>query len=273
MKKFLAYFFGSALIILGIIYLVAWKSPRYYKVTTIQPQHTIIPFAAYDANHVRPFIIHDSSFIIFGAEHTKDPENVEIEMMERQWKKFKPTVALVEGRLNFLLPGFMDPVKTLGEGGKLKELASKEGIEIYNWDLSKDELAKQLTKHFHAEQVALYQILNPYFSNLRFGKPSDPEDFVNSYLHRADYVGLKQQFKSVNDLDLAWKKYFPSGPDWRNVSDETALPGYLNTMMASANDLRNQQLVSAVKELVIKGHRVFLLCGSSHAVCVKPSFQ
>jgi hypothetical protein len=273
MKKFLLYFFGTAAVLIGIMYLVAWKSPKYYKVTTSQPQYAIIPFAKYDANHVRPFIISDSQYVIFGASHTKDPENIEIEMIERQWKKLKPTVALVEGRLNFLLPGFMDPVSTLGEGGKLKELAEKDNIEIYNWDLSKEELAQQLTKHFNKEQVALYQILNPYFSNMRFGKPSDPEEYINSFLHRAAYVGLKEQFKSAKDVDAAWKKYFAGGPDWKNVSDETTLPGYLNDIMAVTNDLRNQQLISAVKELTVKGHRVFLLCGSSHAVCVKPSFN
>ncbi|MNY57823.1 hypothetical protein D3C86_1940850 [compost metagenome] len=83
---------------------------------------------------------------------------------------------------------------------------------------------------------------------------------------------MEDSIKSVQDIDKVWKKYF-STIDWRNVSDETTLPGYLNDMLAVTNDLRNQQLISVVNELVSKGERVFLICGSSHAYCVGPAFK
>jgi hypothetical protein len=86
-------------------------------------------------------------------------------------------------------------------------------------------------------------------------------------------VGLEDSIKTVADVDRAWKKYFPAGPDWREVSDEYELPGYLATLMATSNDIRNRQLVAAVKELTKKGERVFVVCGSSHAYCVAPSFK
>jgi hypothetical protein len=166
----------------------------------------------------------------------------------------------------------MDPVKHLGEGGKVKELAAKDGIPIYNWDLSKEALANELQQTFSREQIALAQILNPYFGNLRFGKPSSPEAFIEPYLKRAAYVGLESRFQNVDDIDKAWKRYFP-GLDWRDVSDETRLPGYLGNLMEAGNNLRNQHLVNAVKELTAKGERVFVICGSSHAVCVEPAFR
>ena len=268
--KILGWLIGVAVLVCGTIFLVAWKSPKYYKVKEYGTAGPILPFKQYDGNHPRPYIVEQKEVLVFGAEHTRDPKHPQIRSMEAAWNHFRPTVALVEGRLGFLLPRLMDPVKELGEGGKVKELAEKDGIPIYNWDLSKEELAKGLQAHFSAEQIALYQVLNPYFGNLRFGKPSDPGAYV--YLDRAAYVGLQDSIKTVADVDRIWQKYFPD-KDWRDVSDEQPLPGYLSDIMTVTNDLRNKQLIAAVWELTAKGEKVFVVCGSSHAVCVAPAFR
>lgn len=276
MKKLLkitAWFFGTVILILGAIYLIAWKSPAYYK-TADCTISVIVPFSQYDSisDHPRPMILEHANFVIFGATHTRDPKDPQIAEIEFKWKKLNPTVALVEGRLDFLMPGLMDPVENLGEGGKVKALAKKSGIPLYNWDLSKEELAAKLQTKFSAEQIALAQILSPYFSNMRHGKPASPEKYIEEYLHRAKYVGLQDKIRTAADVDAEWKKIFPTGPDWRTVSDEHSLPGYLDGYLAAINDLRNQQLVCAIRQLVAKGERVFVVCGSSHAACVKPAF-
>jgi hypothetical protein len=174
---------------MAIVFLFAWRSPAYYELTQeFNSIDSIVPFKDYEkiSNHPRPLILKNSvkPIIIFGASHTRDPKALEIPLIEKEWEALKPTVALVEGRLGFLFRGLMDPVSTLGEGGKVKELAEENNIPIYNWDVSKSDLMKQLVKVYSPEQVALAQILNPYFSNLRFGKPSSPETFIQEYLKR-----------------------------------------------------------------------------------------
>jgi hypothetical protein len=262
-------------VIVSIIYLVAWKSPDYYQTSSACNTVTIIPFSQYGtiADHARPLILEKKNVVVFGATHTRDPKDPQIRQIELEWNDLQPTIALVEGRLDFLLPGLMDPVKNLGEGGKVKELAGKSRIPIYNWDLSKEELAKQLRDSFSNEQIALAQILSPYFSTVRFGKPASPENYIGEYLKRAKYVGLQEKFKTPGDVDREWKKMFPAGPDWREVSDEHGMPGYLEKYLAAINDLRNRQLVCAIKQLTAKGERVFVICGSSHAACIAPGVQ
>lgn len=268
--KLTAWSTGILILALGIIFIISWKSPKYYVLQQSHPAYSFTPFKNYTGEHPRPMIVEQNNVLVFGAQHTRDPKNPEIAMMEQRWKAFKPTVALVEGRLGFLLPGLMDPVENLGEGGKVKALAQENDIPLYNWDLSKESLAKQQEARFSKEQIALSQILNPYFSQLRFGKPASPEDFISPYLKRAANVGLQDSIKTTQDIDRIWKKYFPA-KDWRTVSDEYGLPGYLGEMMAVGNDLRNQQLVAAIKELTAKGERVFVICGSSHAACIAPA--
>jgi hypothetical protein len=263
-----------AVLLAGTVFLVAWKSPKYYTITTTyNPRDSMVPFAQYEApdDGGRPYVVQAPGLIIFGAHHTRDPESPQIAQMEQAWRQLRPTVALVEGRLGFLLPGVMDPVKELGEGGKIKELAGRDGIPLYNWDLSKEQLAAGLKERFSPEQIALSQILNPYFSNIRFGKPADPEGYIKPYLKRAAFAGEQEKFSTAADVDRIWKKYFPDR-DWRDVSDEYRLPGYLGDMMAFTNDLRNRQLIAAVRELRAKGEKVFVGCGASHAYCVAPAF-
>jgi len=273
--KAFVWLLGVVILLAGVVYLVAWKSPAYYKTVNCASDANIVPFNKYDSisDHPRPLIVENRICVVFGASHTRDPRDPQIAEIEFKWKQLKPTIALVEGRLDFLLPGFMDPVKNLGEGGKVKALAGKDGVPVYNWDLSKEELATRLKQKFSAEQIALAQILSPYFSTVRFGKPASPEKFIEEYLHRAKYVGIEDKFRTAADVDLQWKKYFPAGPNWRDVSDETTLPGFLNSYLAAVNDLRNQQLVCAIRELTAKGERVFVICGSSHAACIQPAIK
>ena len=86
-------------------------------------------------------------------------------------------------------------------------------------------------------------------------------------------MGQEDNFKTPADVDRVWKKQFPDGPDWRDVSEQYGLPGFIGEMGAVTNDLRNQQLVTVIKELLAKKERVFAIMGSSHAVCVSPSFK
>jgi len=255
----------------GTVYLLAWKSPDYFIAKT-HSKSSYLSFKNYKADHKKPYIIEQKNLVIFGAEHTRNRKDVQIRLITDRWERLQPTVALVEGRLGFLLPQFMNPIEKLGEGGKVKELANRDNVPLYNWDLPKEEMAKRMQEKFSREQIALSQILNPYFSNMRFGKPANPESFVKPYLKRAANVGLQAEIQSIADVDRIWKKYFPT-IDWRNVTDEYGLPGYLGEMMATSNDLRNQQLIDVVKELTAKGERVFVICGSSHAVCVEPAFK
>lgn len=269
--KILGLLLLTAVVLGGAVFLLAWKSPKYYLPKSSSSAPYLL-FKNYRANHPKPYIIETANIIIFGAEHTRDPKDPQIKRIKDKWERLQPTVALVEGRLGFLLPAFMNPVQNLGEGGKVKELASRDDIPVYNWDLSKEALAKKMEAKFSKEQIALAQILNPYFADMRFGQPSDPEGFISRYLSRAANVGLQNEIRTPADVDRLWKKYFPN-IDWQTVSDEYGLPGYLGEMMAVSNDFRNQQLIDAVKELTAKGERVFVISGSSHAVCVEPAFK
>lgn len=103
--KAFVWLLGIVVLLAGVVYLVAWRSPDYYKAAACA-NNNIVPFIKYDSisDHPRPMILENKSFVVFGASHTRDPKDPQIAEIEFKWKQLKPTIALVEGRLDFLLP-------------------------------------------------------------------------------------------------------------------------------------------------------------------------
>jgi hypothetical protein len=79
--------------------------------------------------------------------------------------------------------------------------------------------------------------------------------------------------ESVADIDGLWKRDVASQPDWRDVSDEQPLPGYLSEIADDANDARNRYLLRVTHALSARGERVFVIAGSSHAVSLEPAMS
>jgi hypothetical protein len=229
-------------------------------------------------SHPRPYVYHHrgisgGAVLMYGAEHTRNPENEQVEDIRRRWNEFQPTVALVEGKLGFLMRPFMNPVKTYGESGWVAHLARREEVTVFSWEPLTDSVNRALLSRYTPEQLALSRILNPYFSNLRYGRPDSPEAYVEDVLDRAAEFGVQEKFRSASDVDRYWRLYFPNGPDWRDVSDQWGLPGYLGDISDTRNWIRNTHLTCIILDLVNRGQRVFVVAGSSHAVCVEPALR
>lgn len=254
-------------------YFNVWRSPKYYmQKNSCNIFENILTMKQYGElvnTHKRPYVYNNENILVFGSEHTKNPDDPQLKMIETSFKELKPTTVLVEGRLGFFIPNVMNPVKKFGENGKVAELARKNDAQIYSWETPKNELLNALQDKFEAERIALKEILTPYFGNLRFGKPKSPEAFVQDYLFRAEWLGVQDKINTIQDIDSIWKKDFPNEKDWRDTNDQWGLPGYLAEISDYSNFIRNQNLVCTINDLIDKGERVFVICGSSHAVCIE----
>jgi hypothetical protein len=254
-----------------------WRSPAAW--TPARPcaaDSTILSMSEYGnlaATHARPFVLVGDSLVVFGAEHTRDPDDPQIEAIRRRWKRLQPTVALVEGRLDFFIPYAMDPVQKLGESGYVASLAKSDEARLFTWELPESELVVGLLQRHPPVRVALLRVLSPWFSNVRFGQAADPEAVVSGSLHRAQAPGLTGVPSSVAQIDSIWRHDFPDDVDWRQTSDQFGLPGYLQSIADDANLLRNAHLLCIIRELRARHERIFVVCGSSHAVCLAQALQ
>jgi hypothetical protein len=261
----------------------AWyRVPHYEASSTIELDAPILTAAGYGAvidTHRRPYVYRlddegtGRAVLIYGAEHTKRPDDPQTADIALRWRDFAPTVALVESDLGMMFPAFMDPVETFGEVGAAHALARNDGIATYTWEPAEDLLvASVFNQGFTAKEVALRVMLGPYFSVLRHGRPTDPDAFVEEFrAERVRWSGLEDTFDSVEAIDAEWRRRFPDGPDWRDVSDQYGLPGFLDGM--DLNRARDEHFARVVLDLARKGERVFAICGSSHAVKLEPALR
>ncbi len=226
-------------------------------------------------DHARPYLVEldfddQGSVLVFGAEHTKNPKDPQLADIKSQWVSFNPSVALCESRLGTFFPGLMDPVKTFAEPGYVHHLARRKGIPTYTWEPPVSVQMNFLLQDFTQEQVALRYILGPYFSNLRFGRPEQPDQYLSEILRkRSNWPGIENTFQDIKELQASWSRHFPDGPDWRDVSDQYGLPGFMSKM--DTNLIRDLHLVETILDLVERGERVFVIAGSSHAVKIEPA--
>jgi hypothetical protein len=264
------------IIILIVIWgwLTSWRRlPYYLEYGNITLPTAILSDAEYGElmdSHPRPYVVEiesgAGSLVLFGATHTKDPEDPQLTDIAERWERMRPTVALVESRLGILFPQLMDPVRTFSEPGRVHQLARQDDIPTFTWEPTPEKTMEAMfALPFTKEQIALRMKLGPYFSNRRFGRPEDPKSFLDDYLgDDTRWPGLESTLPTVGELDAAWRTFFPDGPDWRDVSDEQELPGFLKHI--SANAARDEHFARVIIDLVEKGERVFAVAGSSHAV-------
>src|SRR4051794_23357754 len=152
----------AAVVVTGIGAL-AWRSPPFYDAPVVALPVPIMTSKQYDSvseTHPRPYVVtienERGSLVLFGAAHTRDTADPQLDSLRALWAAVRPTVALVEGRLGFLLPGFMDPVAAYGEMGAVAALARAEGLPIYSWEPRREwEIARMLDS-FPAQRVALF---------------------------------------------------------------------------------------------------------------------
>src|SRR5262245_4146884 len=123
MRKALLWTVVSVLTAAAVLALLTftyfWRSPGYYaQALAVSPaEQRIIPMVQYSEEHRRPYAYRQGDVVIFGAEHKPASVDQQLREIDEMWRDLRPTVALVEGRLGFLAPGFMDPVKHYGESG------------------------------------------------------------------------------------------------------------------------------------------------------------
>lgn len=210
---------------------------------------------------------------IVGVHHTRDPKDPQIVALETEWAKAKPTVAFVEGKASGPLSG-LNTISKHGEAGWLVAKARASGARYFTWDVPREALVAEIRKHFTAEQTALAIIGNKYFSDFRFGKPSDPDGMLAGLIaERGGYPELEGKVQSVADYDRLWIELLPRAKDWRDTSDEYGLPGFIEDIALHTRRMRDSHLLNMAVQEAEKGGRVFAVAGHTHAVRLEPIFR
>lgn len=256
-----------------------WRSPDYYtaygSIGLDRPILTMDQYSELSPQHPRPYVVMlGDSVLLFGAEHTKNPADPQLDSIRAQWERFAPTVALVEGRLGFLFRWTSDPVSNYGESGLVHDLAKKNGIPVYSWEPPIEQEVAWVLRSHSQKRTALFYILRPYFGQRKFGRLDDPDGMVEGTIgRRTQWKGLEGSIADVAEIDSIWQADFGGKKDWRETDDRYGWPGYLGEIAAGSNAFRDEHFARIIIHLARNGERVFAVCGSSHAVKLEPALR
>ena len=104
--------FVAIAILLAFASTLFWRSPDYYtdygSIELAAPLLTSEEYNALINSHPRPFIVelenrNGGALLLYGSDHTQDPNNPQIAAIQVRWDTFQPTVALVESLLGFFV--------------------------------------------------------------------------------------------------------------------------------------------------------------------------
>jgi hypothetical protein len=209
--------------------------------------------------------------IFFGALHSKDPEHPQIATLRQVWQEFKPTVALVEGRMSFFVGTATQGIGVFGESAAVYAMAEADGIPLYTLEPPLHVEIAALEECGDRTQVAMFRVLSGYMSARRGRSVSD---FKIRRLLAKRAGPITDAFPDIAAFDAYFASQFPDRPTWRDLPEEAMWPGQedtlLHRMATRSNVERDSHFVRVMLDLVNQGERVLAIAGRSHTVIMEP---
>lgn len=200
----------------------------------------------------------------YGARHVTDPADPQFSDIAERWSKFRPTIALCEGRSRgYFIAWPFDRLGGSSEPALVHKLARRDAVSLYSLEPSYQDEVGALLGSWSPEQVALYFTLRVYWSEA--GGTPDDRLAANLLRKRTDVSGLRDSLRNVADIDRVWKRDFPDQPDWRGLTGEPQA-GYLARIADDSRRLRGEHMARVLIRLVRDGQRVFAVVGSGHVI-------
>lgn len=275
---------ACSLLVVGAIvaWFFSWSSPPVY--TPGSPRALAAPISS-SIHDERVSAIGDGPYtlaidtprgalLFFGARHLNDAADPQVEAIRSAWNAFRPTVALVEGRMGFFVGPDSFAVRQFGESAAVYALARDAGVPLYTLEPPYEKEVAALLEVGSPQRVALFVTLRGAMSDRRSGRVSD-EQARNLLRRRTNTPALKGAFDSFKDMEAFYAKEFPGLPAWRDLAEEALWPSpegtWLNAMARRAGAERDEHFAQVLLDLVAKGERVFAVAGRSHVVMLEPA--
>ncbi len=261
-----------------------WSPAEYTPAATIAPKGTPLTPAGHDARvsllDDSPYILHieptpdqqrQGALLFFGSRHTKDPDHPQQAALQRAWTGFRPTVALVEGRMSFFVGTARQGIQVFGEGAAVYSLAKQANIPLFTLEPPLEIEIAALDEIGDRKQVAIFRFLSGFMSAKRGGQVSDFK--INRLLSKRA-APLTDALPDIPALDNYFAAQFPQFKEWRDLPEQALWPGrtdtWLNQMATQSNQARDAHFTRTMLDLVARGERVLAIAGRSHTINLEP---
>jgi hypothetical protein len=103
--------------------------------------------------HATPYVLRLERLVMFGVQHSNDPQHTEMAEIERLWQEFRPEMAFSEGGLRPPAPSRDQAIRRYGEQGLLRWLADRDHVVIQSMEPERAKEQSTLAEQFGDETV------------------------------------------------------------------------------------------------------------------------
>jgi hypothetical protein len=227
-----------------------------------------------------------STAILFLAdEHTFNPNEPRIGMIEKLFNAFRPTLLIVEGGNWPVAQSGEDAVRRYSELGFARYIAAKNQIRAQTFEPSTAEQVAVALKNHSARNVKLYWALRLVPQWRATSTPETLQAKMNTFLapqNSQTNFGAAMPASTVPtnvaELDALIKSDFGADVDWRQADAHAGIAGRKFPQLLgpdkSINDMRNNALQISILDAMRAGNRVLVVTGVTHlSATLKPLMQ
>jgi hypothetical protein len=236
-------------IIIFTVYIWAWRQPKC--VTEVEDADTVGNLQT-DFNLINS----NSKLVFFDVSGSINSGDYSIKQLEEKWQGGQPDLLLVDGKTGFFLPGLMDPVKKFGLTGKALELALKNKVAVYSYNLPDEKIVEELLKKYPPRQIALSFVLSSYFRNSKCSKNISRENVLRDCIYNNRYTVQSTALNSAKDIDRIWERDFPNSKSWR---DSNYLPGYTGAIEMEISKIKQRHYYNLISHFLKQNRKIFVV--------------
>lgn len=210
--------------------------------------------------------------LFLGTYHSFEPSDPQHAEIERLFKKFAPTLVMIEGGDWPVADSREAAITRYAEMGWTRLLAARAGVSASSFEpRMADEIATVL-QEFPAEDVKLYYTLR-WVPQFNITDPDDLDVLIERELRRLGrYSGLNVPPHTLEELAKIAQRRLNIG-DWRSLGYEWTDPvthrrpnamSFLNQVAAASARVRDSSLQQQARAAVARGERVLIIAGRAH---------
>jgi len=210
----------------------------------------------------------NKKILFFGSYHSWNPEDPEMDQIKKIFKKFNPTLVLVETTKLISPKDEKKAILQHGETGLVQYLAQKNQIKAIPADPNKKLVIKKLAKKYSKDELVLYFLLRTLDQYPKVKIKPKFNDFLKYVIKEykkifghLSYQRFQRIFKKVLK-----KKFNPNslGKLTELFNPEKNLT-ILNLIARDESFLRDSYTLSILKKMLKKFDRILIVKGIGHA--------
>jgi hypothetical protein len=215
--------------------------------------------------------------LVYGARHSRDPEAAQFAEIDALFQTQQPTLVFFEGPDRGVGADPEDSIRTRGESGYLRFLASRAGAPARSLEPPPADQVRHLSGRFPADQVALFFVLREATRMRDREGLSGPalDAAVARMLERAGAMQLLPEaagtLAGLDALQAAYARYWKTPARWQDARSAWFDPvgrtrdgRFLHALNRADSAYRDQWMYRQLARAALGGERVMAVVGRNH---------